>query len=134
MEVEGVKAGEQGFREVQECILLPLEDETEGVLIAACRQADGELLETPLEPDRRQLVLVQGIGRQQGAGQSALNLRGVGGSIKRLAAYASTPVILISTLDDEGMKQKAASLGAFHYMVKPFDTKKMDILFTKLKK
>jgi two-component system chemotaxis response regulator CheY len=53
-------------------------------------------------------------------------------SIKRLSAYASTPVILISTLDDEAMKQKAASLGAFSYIVKPFNTKKMDDLFAKL--
>jgi two-component system chemotaxis response regulator CheY len=53
-------------------------------------------------------------------------------SIKRLSAYASTPVILISTLDDEAMKQKAASLGAFSSIVKPFNTKKMDDLFAKL--
>jgi len=54
-------------------------------------------------------------------------------SIKRLPAYAATPVIMLSTLDDAAMKQKADSFGAFHYMVKPFNSAKMDELFAKLK-
>jgi len=54
-------------------------------------------------------------------------------SLKRMPAYAATPVILISTLDDDAMKQKAASLGAFAYVVKPFNSEKMDAVFTKLK-
>ena len=54
-------------------------------------------------------------------------------SLKRMPAYASTPVILISTLDDEAMKSKAASLGAFAYVVKPFNSEKMDAVFSKLK-
>jgi len=54
-------------------------------------------------------------------------------SLKRLPAYASTPVVMLSTLDDEGMKQKARTFGAFHYMVKPFSSAKMDELFAKLK-
>jgi len=54
-------------------------------------------------------------------------------SIKRLPACAKTPVVMLSTLDDEAMKQKAASFGAFAYIVKPFTTQKMDDLFLKLK-
>ena len=54
-------------------------------------------------------------------------------AIMRLPAYASTPVILISTLNDEAMKQKATSQGAFAYVVKPFNSEKMDAVFSKLK-
>lgn len=54
-------------------------------------------------------------------------------SLKRMPAYASTPVILISTLDDEAMKQKAKALGAFDYVVKPFNSEKMDPVFARLK-
>ncbi len=54
-------------------------------------------------------------------------------SVKRLPAYARIPVIMLSTLDDEAMKQKAANFGAFAYIVKPFTTQKMDDLFQKLK-
>ena len=54
-------------------------------------------------------------------------------SLKRLPAYQSTPVIMLSTLDDTAMKEKARSFGAFHYMVKPFNAAKMDELFAKLK-
>jgi len=53
-------------------------------------------------------------------------------ALKRLPAYAAKPVILISTLDDEAMKQKAVSLGAFAYVVKPFNSEKMDAVFSKL--
>ena len=53
-------------------------------------------------------------------------------AIKRLPAYAKTPVIMLSTLDTEEMVKKAASLGAFSYMVKPFNAQKMDDLFAKL--
>ncbi len=48
--------------------------------------------------------------------------------------YAKVPVIMLSTLDEEPMKQKAASFGAFAYMVKPFTAAKMDELFAKLPK
>ena len=54
-------------------------------------------------------------------------------SVKRIPAYAKTPVIMLSTLDDEAMKQKAANFGAFAYIVKPFTTQKMDDLFQRLK-
>jgi len=54
-------------------------------------------------------------------------------SVKRLPAYAKTPVIMLSTLDDDAMKAKAASFGAFAYIVKPFTTQKMDDLFARLK-
>ena len=54
-------------------------------------------------------------------------------SVKRLPAYLSTPVIMLSTLDDDAMREKARSFGAFHYMVKPFSSAKMDELFAKLK-
>jgi two-component system chemotaxis response regulator CheY len=53
-------------------------------------------------------------------------------SLKRLPAYAKTPVIMLSTLDTDEMKNKAKALGAFAYIVKPFNTQKMDELFTKL--
>jgi two-component system chemotaxis response regulator CheY len=53
-------------------------------------------------------------------------------SVKRLPAYQSVPVIMLSTLDDEDMKKKAKSFGAFYYMVKPFNSAKMDDLFSKL--
>lgn len=53
-------------------------------------------------------------------------------ALKKLPAYARVPVVILSTLSDEDMKRKMARLGAFHYMVKPFDTQKMDELFAKL--
>jgi len=53
-------------------------------------------------------------------------------SIKRLPAYAKTPVIMLSTLDEDEMRNKTKALGAFAYMVKPFNTQKMDELFAKL--
>ena len=55
-------------------------------------------------------------------------------SLKRTSNYGVTPVVMLSTLDQEDMKQKASSLGAFAYIVKPFNTQKMDELFAKLKK
>lgn len=54
-------------------------------------------------------------------------------SIKRLPAYVKVPVVMLSTLDSEEMIKKAAALGAFSYMVKPFSAQKMDDLFAKLK-
>ncbi len=53
-------------------------------------------------------------------------------ALKRLPAYQSVPVVMLSTLDSDEMKQKSASLGAFDYMVKPFNAEKMEALFTKL--
>ena len=53
-------------------------------------------------------------------------------AIKRLPAYSKTPVIMLSTLDDAEMKNKAKALGAFAYIVKPFNTQKMDDVFSKL--
>lgn len=53
-------------------------------------------------------------------------------SLKRMATYAKTPVIMLSTLDTDDMKSKAAALGAFAYVVKPFNAQKMDDLFAKL--
>lgn len=54
-------------------------------------------------------------------------------SVKRLPSYAKTPVVMLSTLDDEDMKRRTASLGAFAYIVKPFNAQKMDELFERLK-
>jgi two-component system chemotaxis response regulator CheY len=54
-------------------------------------------------------------------------------TLKRLPAYKATPVIMLSTLDDAEMKQKASGFGAFHYMVKPFSSAKMDELFARLR-
>jgi two-component system chemotaxis response regulator CheY len=54
-------------------------------------------------------------------------------SLKRLPAYAKVPVIMLSTLDEDEMRNKAAALGAFAYVVKPFNTEKMDELFKKLR-
>ena len=54
-------------------------------------------------------------------------------SLKRMNSYASVPVIMLSTLDNQEMKDKAASLGAFAYVVKPFNSAKMDEVFSRLK-
>jgi two-component system chemotaxis response regulator CheY len=54
-------------------------------------------------------------------------------SIKRLPAYAKVPVVMLSTLDEDEMRNKTKALGAFAYIVKPFNTAKMDELFEKLR-
>jgi len=54
-------------------------------------------------------------------------------SAKRLSGYDSVPFVVLSTVDDEAMKAKAAAFGAFHYMVKPYNDEKMLQLFAKLK-
>ena len=53
-------------------------------------------------------------------------------AIKRVPGYTKVPVIMLSTLDEDEMRIKTAALGAFAYMVKPFNTLKMDDLFSKL--
>jgi two-component system chemotaxis response regulator CheY len=55
-------------------------------------------------------------------------------SAKRLPGYDKVPFVILSTLDTDDMKAKAASFGAFHYMVKPFNDTKMMELFQKLQK
>lgn len=53
-------------------------------------------------------------------------------AVKRLPAFAQVPVVILSTLTDPAMIDRVTKLGAFHYMVKPFNNQKMDELFAKL--
>jgi two-component system chemotaxis response regulator CheY len=53
-------------------------------------------------------------------------------AVKRLPGFDQVPVVMLSTLTDPAMIQKVTALGAFHYMVKPFNNAKMDELFAKL--
>ena len=53
-------------------------------------------------------------------------------AVKRLPAYKNIPVVILSTLDDPAVKQRVADLGAFHYIVKPFNAAKLDEIFAKL--
>ena len=54
-------------------------------------------------------------------------------SAKKLPGYAEVPFVVLSTLDTDAMKAKAAAFGAFQYMVKPFTTDKMTEVFNRLK-
>jgi two-component system chemotaxis response regulator CheY len=54
-------------------------------------------------------------------------------SAKRLPGFEHVPIVVLSTVDDPAMKAKAASFGAFSYMVKPFTDEKMVDLFSRLK-
>ena len=76
------------------------------------------------------ILIVPGLPRDEKTRERSIELLR---AIMRLPAYASTPVILISTLNDEAMKQKATSQGAFAYVVKPFNSEKMEAVFSKLK-
>jgi response regulator of citrate/malate metabolism len=40
---------------------------------------------------------------------------------------------LALVVDDPAVKQRVANLGAFHYIVKPFNAAKLDEIFAKLK-
>jgi len=53
-------------------------------------------------------------------------------AVKRLPEYRDVPVVILSTLEDPEVKQRVADLGAFHYIVKPFNQAKLDELFRKL--
>ena len=53
-------------------------------------------------------------------------------SAKRNPVYGTVPFVVLSTLDTDVMRDKAKSFGAFYYMVKPFNTVKMDDVFKKL--
>jgi two-component system chemotaxis response regulator CheY len=53
-------------------------------------------------------------------------------AVKRLPEFTKVPVVMISTLEDAATKQKVTAMGAFHYIIKPFNTQKMDELFAKL--
>ena len=88
---------------------------TDGVQgLAACRQETFELVFSDIEmPNMNGIELLR--------------------HIKRLPAYAKTPVIMLSTLDTLEMKEKARTHGAFAYVVKPFTAQKMDDLFSRLK-
>ena len=54
-------------------------------------------------------------------------------AVKRLPAYRNVPVVILSTLDDPAVKQRVADLGAFNYIVKPYNAAKLDEVFAKLK-
>jgi len=53
-------------------------------------------------------------------------------AVKRIPSYKNVPVVILSTLDDDDVKQRVANLGAFHYIVKPFNQAKLDELFKRL--
>lgn len=53
-------------------------------------------------------------------------------SAKRLPGYDAVPFVILSTLEDPALIEKLKTLGAFHYMVKPFNDAKMNELFLKL--
>ncbi len=53
-------------------------------------------------------------------------------AVKRMPAFAKVPVVILSTLTDPAMIDRVTRLGAFHYMVKPFNGEKMDAVFAKL--
>ncbi len=53
-------------------------------------------------------------------------------AVKRLPGYNRVPVVILSTLTDPALIQRVMNFGAFHYIVKPFTTSKLDELFAKL--
>ncbi len=53
-------------------------------------------------------------------------------AVKRLQGYRSVPVVILSTLTDAETRQRVMDLGAFHYIVKPFNQAKLDEFFQKL--
>ena len=54
-------------------------------------------------------------------------------SAKKLSGYDKIPFVVLSTLDNQAVKDKVTGFGAFHYMVKPYTEAKMAELFQKLK-
>lgn len=55
------------------------------------------------------------------------NLDGIGflTEVKKLPAYKSVPVIILSSLTDQSIMDRTKALGAVHYIVKPFNNDKM---------
>lgn len=53
-------------------------------------------------------------------------------SAKKLPGYGPVPFVILSTLEDPALIERLKSMGAFHYMVKPFNDAKMNELFLKL--
>lgn len=53
-------------------------------------------------------------------------------SAKKLPGFAQVPFIILSTLEDQELIGKLKAMGAFYYMVKPFNDAKMTELFAKL--
>jgi CheY-like chemotaxis protein len=47
-------------------------------------------------------------------------------SVKELPAYKNIPVIMLTTVDKEEVKDRAKRLGALHYIVKPFNEEKIN--------
>jgi two-component system chemotaxis response regulator CheY len=45
--------------------------------------------------------------------------------VKKLPNYQKVPVVILSSLTKESIKQETKSLGALYYMEKPFDDAKM---------
>jgi two-component system, chemotaxis family, chemotaxis protein CheY len=54
-------------------------------------------------------------------------------AVKRLPGYKDVPVVILSTLTDPAVMKRVADLGAFHYIVKPFNAAKLDEVFAMLK-
>ncbi|BDU78293.1 response regulator [Mesoterricola sediminis] len=53
-------------------------------------------------------------------------------AVKRLPTYKDVPVVILSTLEGNDVKERVMALGAFHYIVKPFNQAKLDELFKRL--
>jgi len=47
-------------------------------------------------------------------------------AVKKVPTYASTPVVILSTVTKPEIIQRTKELGAVYYMVKPFNNEKMD--------
>lgn len=46
-------------------------------------------------------------------------------AVRKLPAHAKTPVVILSTLNDDETLARMKALGATHYIVKPFTSEKM---------
>lgn len=55
------------------------------------------------------------------------NLDGIGflTELKKMPQYKAVPVIILSSLSDQDIKDRTKALGAVHYIVKPFNQEKM---------
>jgi len=54
------------------------------------------------------------------------------GELRKDSRFDDIPLVMISKIDNESIKQKARDLGAFHFMEKPFTNEKIFKLLTAL--
>lgn len=52
--------------------------------------------------------------------------------LKKLEDFRNIPVVLLSKIDNQKIKEKAESLGAYHFMEKPFTNEKISDLMKTL--